>query len=271
MPDSKSIQQNLSRIASKELVLAAERIIGFKMGRPEYGSAANISGVRTKTLTYSQRHDSRTIFATDSGYGHNAKGGAWSGADKVAISTCRKVMQSAKIPSKEIAAIDVVTEMGQIAQVYSENESRVQEPKLLRKFARARRAVNGIPVWSSYTCVGLNSKGVAGWLELHWPDLPPVVTAEATLLQKLVKRGVEAPHLERAKMESIEVGILHSPAIAFFMDIVPAIRVVYAIDAPPIGRKPVLYLDRHGERVRLPRDIDLANAPPIGRPSPQEK
>jgi hypothetical protein len=271
MPDSKSVQKNLSRIASKELVLAAARIMGFKMGKPEYGSAGNISGVRTKSLTYSQRHDSRTIFATDSGYAHNAKGGPWSGADRVAISACRKVMQSARIPMKEIAAIEVVTEMGQVAQLLSANESRVQEPKLLRKFARARRAVKGIPVWSSYSCVGLNRKGAAGWLELHWPELPSAVTAEATLLQQLVKRGVEAPRLERAKVESMEAGILHSPAIAFFMDVVPAIRVVYANDEPPIGRKPVLYLDRHGEWVTLPRDINLANAPPTGRPKPQEK
>ena len=47
-------------------------------------------------------------------------------------------------------------------------------------------------------------------------------------------------------------GVIHSPAIGFFMDVVPVIRCVYRAKETRLGTKPVLYLDRHGERVSLP-------------------
>src|SRR6266542_2289077 len=67
----------LRDIALRELTKAASAIAGFTFTRAEYRSAANISGLRTKTLTFSSRHDSRTQFASDNRYGHLGKAGAW--------------------------------------------------------------------------------------------------------------------------------------------------------------------------------------------------
>jgi hypothetical protein len=47
---------------------------------------------------------------------------------------------------------------------------------------------------------------------------------------------------------------------------VPVIRCVYRANETRLGTKPLVYLDRHGERVSLPRGIEAA--PPVegGRP-----
>ena len=56
----------------------------------------------------------------------------------------------------------------------SEEKFRVHDVEILRKLGRVRRAVEEIPVWSSYVTVGLTRAGAIGSLELHWPELPPV-------------------------------------------------------------------------------------------------
>jgi hypothetical protein len=271
MAQSESPQNNIFRIVSPELIKAASAIAGFKLTKPEFGSAANVSGIRTKILTFSQRHDSRTVFASDNRYGHSGKAGVWTGSDKKAIAACRKLLRAAKVPSDEVADIDVVSEMGQVAERMSEKEFRTYEPTVLRKIARARRAIDGIPVWSSYTTLGLNSKGDLGWLELHWPEIPSAVVKEGRVLQPLVKRGFKAPDLPGARVERVEAGFIHSPAIGFFMDVAAVIRVLYLCEEPGVGRKPVLYLDRHGNSVTPPRDIALAKpvAEDGSRPRPR--
>jgi hypothetical protein len=264
------LHEHLSAVERPQLIKAASRIAGFDLGkRPTYASAANVSGARTRTLTFSQRRDSRTIFATDSRYGHRAKAGAWTGSDRTAAAGCRRVLRAARIPPVEVAGIDVVSEYGAVAERLSEQDVRVEEPELLRKLACARRALGGIPVWSSHAVVGLTRKGLVGHLELHWPTLLAEVMEEAKVLQSIVKRGFKPPKLPGARVESIGAGILHSPAIGFFMDATPAIRVVYVDEEPLIGRKPTLYLDRHGELVRLPRDIEPKKPEPRERERPR--
>jgi hypothetical protein len=256
MPDDK-VRRQLSGLEAPELIDAAAKIAGFDLGkRPTFATAANVSGVRTRTHTFSRRRDSLTIFATDARYGHLGKAGAWTGPDRSAITGCRRVLRAARIPAAEISGVDVVSEYGTVAERLTEDEIRVEEPQLLRKLARASRAVDGVPVWSSHVVVGLTAKGEVGQLELHWPHLAPEVVKEANVLASLVERGFKAPELPGARMESVEAGVIHSPAIGFFIDVMPAIRVVYVGEEPTLGRKPTLYLDRHGELVARPRDID---------------
>lgn len=256
MPDDK-VRRQLSGLESPELIAVAARIAGFDLGkRPTFATAANVSGVRTRTHTFSRRRDSLTIFATDARYRDPGKAGAWTGPDRTAISGCRRVLRAARIPAAEISAIDVVSEYGTVAERLSEDEIRVEERQLLRKLARASRAIDGVPVWSSHVVVGLTAKGDVGQLELHWPHLAPEVVKEANVLASLVERGFKAPEVPDARMESVEAGVIHSPAIGFFLDVTAAIRVVYAGEDPTLGRKPTLYLDRHGEFVAPPRDID---------------
>ena len=254
---------------SSELAEAALAIVGFKLAEYEYGAAANVSGIRTKTQTFSLRRDSRTVFASDLEYGHQRRLGAWTGNGRVVVTACRRALRAAKVPTKEITAIEVLTEMGQTAERESGEKVRVHEPTQLRRVARARRAVSGIPVWSSYATVGLNAAGEVGHLELHWPEIPSLVVKEARILQELVKEGLKPPEVPGARAEGLEAGIVHSPAVGFFMDVVAAIRVIYVGDQPTVGRKPTLYLDRHGEPVALPRDIPSAEVGLRDRPKPK--
>jgi hypothetical protein len=265
-------ESSLSRVVAGEVSRAASAIAGFKVSTREFASAGNISGVRSKTQTFSSRHDSRTLFATDNRYGYSAKAGAWVGDDKTVVAACRRVLRAANVPSKEIATVDVVVEMGQVAERMSEQKFRVHEAEMLRKLGRVRRAVDDVPIWSSYLMVGLTRAGAIGSLELHWPELPAVAVREATVLAALLKRrAFQPPELADARPETVEAGIVHSPAIGFFMDVVPVIRVTYSNANPELRRKPALYLDRHGQRVWMPRDIEHARREAVVRPKPNER
>ncbi len=263
----------LSRVVAAELARGALAIAGLRIPTREFASARNVSGVRSKTQTFSSRHDSRTLFATDSRYGYGAKAGAWVGDDKTVIAACRRVLRVAKVPSREVATVDVVVEMGQVAARASEQKFRLHDAQILRKLGRVRRAVDAIPVWSSYVTLGLTRAGAIGSLELHWPELPAVAVTEATVLAMLVKRrAFQPPEVADARPETVEAGIIHSPAIGFFMDVVPVIRVIYSNANPELRRKATLYLDRHGDAVSMPRDIgQAAREAAVRRQKPNEQ
>jgi hypothetical protein len=249
----------LSSIEGPELIRAASRIAGFDLGaRPTFAAAANVSGVRTSSLVFSQRRDSRTIFARNENYGQRRKLGTWSGPDRELVATCRKVLGAAKVPPAEIQRIKVVSERGAVAERLADGNVRLERPELLAKVARAERRAAGVPVWSSYAILGLTSEGAIGQLEIHWPDLSPTVLSEAKVLASLAKRGFKPIEVPGADVESVEAGVIHSPAIGFFMDIVPVIRCIYRARDDRLGKKPVLYVDRHGELVSQPRDLEPA-------------
>jgi hypothetical protein len=182
-------------------------------------------------------------------------------------------MRAARVPKAEIASVRVVSELGASAERLADGGYRGTKEKLLRKEARARRSIKGVPVWSSSVKLGLTRSGKVGRLELHWPELPTSVLREADVLRILVKRGFTPPVLPDARVESIEAGIIHSPAIGFFMDAAAVIRVIYRGKDESIGRKPVLYLDRHGQTVVMPRDIvgDVREAQPRGAPASSKR
>ena len=270
MPENSKVQRFLSRYETAELVDAASELVDFELKSPEFGTAANASGIRSRELVFSRRLDSRTVFAADDRYGHLGRAGAWTGADRTAVAACRKFLRAAHIPAKEVADMEVMSEWGATSERLSEDEHRTTEPKLLRKIGRARRAIEGVPVWSSYATVGLTAEGRVGQAELHWPELASTVVREADLLAKLVEEGFEPPPLPGARPESTVAGILHSPAIGFFMDAVAALRVVYAGDDPTFGRKPTLHFDRHGDLVALPRDVEPTKQEGNARPVPEE-
>jgi hypothetical protein len=73
-----------------------------------------------------------------------------------------------------------------------------------------------------------------------------------------VDRGFKPEEVRGAEIEAVEAGIIHSPAIGFFMDVVPVIRCIYRAKGDRLGKKPVLYLDRHGEPASIPRHIKPA-------------
>jgi hypothetical protein len=264
--DQSPSHPTLSRLEAPGLIRSASRIAGFDLGkRPTFATAANVSGVRTRTLTFSQRRDSLTIFARDETYGYARKAGAWAGPNRNLVARARKILRAAKVPDAEIRRIKVVSEHGTVAERLKSGEVRVEKPELLRKVARAERRTAGVPVWSSHAVIGLTEKGAIGYLEIHWPHISPAVLAEAKVLASVVKAGFEPEEVRGAEIESVEAGVIHSPAIGFFMDVVPVIRCVYRAKETRLGTKPVLYLNRHGERVSLPRDIEPAPPPEVDR------
>lgn len=265
MPDRTDVHRHLARTETPALVETAAKVAGFDLGkRPEFATAANVSGVRNRSFTFSQRRDSRTMFASDVGYGIGGKAGAWRGADRELVGSCRRALRAAGVPSKEVAGVEVLSEFGATGERV-DGEMRLEEPELLRKIAVARRGLESLPVWSSYANVGLTADGRLGWLELHWPVVAPEIVKEAHLLQAVVERKFEPPEMPGARARAMEAGILHSAAIGFFMDVTAAVRVVYEPDDPEMGRLATLYIDRHGDLVALPRDIK-----PI-TPEPRER
>jgi hypothetical protein len=247
--------ENAERSRLVDLAKKSVRL-AFK-GRPEFQHAQNVIGIRKELIAFRERTDSRTAFVRDATYGPSRKSGCHTGADAPLIAACRRALRAFKVPSSEIAAIRVKQQFGRVAERKGESEFAFGEPELLRKFAFAERAIAGIPVWSSLAMLGLTRAGAVGWFELHWPEIPDVTLREALLLQGLVKRKWTPPQVAAARPESIEAGVIHSPAISVFMDIAPAIRVVYASDDRMFGCKPTLYFDRHSNPVPYPRSVEL--------------
>jgi hypothetical protein len=182
------------------------------------------------------------------------------GGNKDLADRARKILRAARIPDAEIRRVKVVSERGTVAERLKSGEVRVERPELPRKLARAERRAAGVPVWSSHAIVGLTEQGAIGYLEIHWPHLFPAVLAEAKVLATVVRAGFVPEEVRGVEVESVEAGVIHSPAIGFFMDVVPVIRCAYRANETRLGTKPILYLDRHGKRVSLPRDIELAPA-----------
>jgi hypothetical protein len=72
-----------------------------------------------------------------------------------------------------------------------------------------------------------------------------------------VKGEWTPPEHPGATVESVEAGIIHSPAVGFLMDVYPTIRVIYAPIDERMGQKATRYLDRHRNDVPVPRQFDL--------------
>jgi len=272
MPAIDPRQRDLAELQEPALGRTAFEVAGFRFGEDaEFASDTAVYGLRAGSLTFSRRHDSLTIFASDSRYGYGRDLGAWTGPEEELSNAAVTILESAGVDTSEIADVQVISEFGAAAERLSETDFRMEETELMLKIARARRVIDGIPVWSSYAKIGLTAEGRVGCLELHWPHIPPVVLKEAALLSALVTRGSKPPEVAGTKPESIEVGILHSQAIGFFMDVVAAIRVIYLGEDPAVGRKATQYLDRHGRPVPTPRDIPRTEVVPGNRTPPDHE
>jgi hypothetical protein len=267
MPDGDALQR-LAELQGPALRRFATGVADFDFGDDaEFGSARTVYGLRAGSLTFSRRHDSLTVFGGDDRHGHGHELGAWTGSEDELLRTARQSLLNAGIPESEIDDLHAISEFGAAAERVSENEFRAEDPEVLQKLAIARRVVEGIPVWPSYARVALTAEGRIGRLEIHWPQIPPPVAEEAALLSELVARGARPPDVPGGTPESVEAGVLHSSAIGFFMDVVAAIRVTYRAEDPTLGRKAVLFLDRHGEPVAPPRDIAHLPVETVERPA----
>jgi hypothetical protein len=248
----------------------AERVLGFKFEKIERsGSAANLVGLKSERVLFSQRIDSRTYFAQDVGYGIGRDAGVFQGPDGELFTTCRSLMRELGIPTSEILHEGLLQEHLQVAQAGgTTGEPVIEDPERGKKLARISRQIDGIPVWSSSLLLGLTRDRRPGYMQLHWPEVPAHTVAEAQRLRHLVQSHWRPPEVEGAQVESVESGIIHSPAIGFMMDIYPAIRVIYRSEGR-VGKKAVRYLDRHGQDVPAPRQIETPKEEAVARARPR--
>jgi hypothetical protein len=229
------------------------------------GSQANVIGIQSETLLFSQRLDSRTYFVQDARYGAGQRG-VWGASNDDYLDAARGVLERLQIPSSEIADARVLKEQTQVAELDRETgKPRVERPQQGKVYATFTRQIDGIPVWSSTVIAGFTRDRSLGFLQAHWPEIPQAVVAEAKRLAARVTGEWTAPEHPGATVESVEAGVVHSPAVAFLMDVYPAIRVIYAPIDERMGQKATRYLDRHGNDVPVPRQFDLPLEPSMDR------
>jgi hypothetical protein len=229
------------------------------------GAQGTTVGLQSRNVLLSRRVDSRTYFVHDTRYGQGGELGVSEANDDVVLRTASELLRKLGIPDDEVAKTSVLTTQTQTAS-YDAGQARLEEIRPGRRYAQLTRHVAGLPVWSSRVLLALAGKGQIGFLEAHWPEIPGMVIEEARRLAEMVKAGWRAPENQGATVESVQAGIIHSPAAGFLMDIYAVIRVVYATREG--GKKPVAYLDRHGKPVPIPRAFDL---PPEVPPAPRKR
>ena len=175
-------------------------------------------------------------------------------------------MERLQAPAAEIAETTILAEQAQEGRLDPDTGQIQVEPAYAgKRQALITRQIKELPVWSSSMLLGLNWDKSIGFLQLHWPEIPNEVLGRARKLQATVRQGWKPPDREGAKVESVEAGIIHSPAIGFVMDVEPAIRVIYAPTDESFGKKPVLYLDENGADVPIPRQFEKFEEPPIDK------
>jgi hypothetical protein len=245
----------------------AEEVLGLSFeGDIQTGSEQNLAGIRSSQTLFSARLDSRTFFAQDERFGVDRPDGVFAGNDDELIEGTQTIVERLGLPVEQIAERVAVTEQTQAAQVEDGVVVALEEAQAGKRLVHLTRQVEGRPVWSSNVLLGLTSRRTVGFLQLHWPDVPEEVIARATKLASSTRQGFTPPELPGAKAESVEAGILHSPALGFLMEFQAAIRVIYASTDEAVSKKAVAYVDESGTAVTLPRAFEAREERPVSRP-----
>jgi hypothetical protein len=236
----------------------------------EVRTQGNVVGFRAPELLFSRRVDSRTFFIQDLRPVQEAKEPMiFQGPEKQYTERLTEVFRALEIPEAEIAQSRVLIEQTQEGRIDPAGKLVREEPRPGKRWAIATRHVEGLPVFSSRALMGLSHDGRISFLELHWPVIPPQTLQEAHRLQERVRSGWRPPAIEGAHVESVEAGLVHSPAVSFVMDIHPVIRVTYAPDKPGLGKKAVRYVDLEGREVPPPRQFAQPLPGPPEKPRPR--
>jgi hypothetical protein len=253
----------------KGLQALAERLGVDVGGAKRAGVEGNTAGIETPDLLFSRRLDSRTYFVQDRRFGLAKEGGAaFDGPDDELLKVARDILERLETPAAEIAELSVLAEQAQEGRFDPDTGAVALEPVYAgKRTALVTRQVEKLPVWSSSMLLGLNWDRSIGFLQLHWPEIPGEVVARARKLQAIAGRRWTPPERPGAKVESVEAGIIHSPAVGFVMDFAAAIRVIYTPTDESFGKKPVLYVDENGDDVPIPRQFEKFDEPPF-KPRP---
>lgn len=257
--------RQIGRFASSEIEelneMASRMRVDLEESR-QLGWESNLLGIRAGKVLISRRTDSRTVFVHDD---TPRKQPGYVADERELAEACREICSVLEIPWSEVVGPIVLGEMSRVASVGKRGEIETEEEQVVASVARLERSVDGLPVWSSGLTLRLADRSRIGFLQAHWPDLPTPVLKEATLLTRFVEEGFQPPDAGGAKPESLEAGIVHSPAAGVLMDVYPAVRVIYAGAQEGVGRKLVLHVDRAGNQLPTPRQFDLPYEPPKDR------
>jgi hypothetical protein len=268
---------NLQESCLDKLEAAAHRDLAAQLCNLRFDEAVpvvaecNTLSIVSPEAYFAQRLDCRTYFAQRQRYGHDRPEGVFHGPDDEQFAYCRELCERLGISHDEIARADVLREFGQAARIDPQSSQVVEmaPQRELRTFMHVERQAIGVPVWSSHLAFGLSAQREIGFLEVHWPDIPGAVVREAQRLTEMVCNGWRAPEQTVAAVESIQAGIVHTPAVGYFFDVHAAVRVIYRSLDPNIGRKPTYHLDRHGVPVRLRSTSALIRELPLPKRQPQ--
>jgi hypothetical protein len=262
-------EQDFSDAAElKHLKKMAQKVFGLEFDTAPVSEAShNMIGLRSESVLFSRRLDSRTYFVQDSRYGWGKPAGVFRGDDGEQIKLARGIMKRVGVALSEIHDETVLTEKLAVGRLNGKTGAvDRQEAQDGRTVVRMSRRSGDLPVWSSLLLLGLRGDMGIGFLQFHWPVLPEHVVQEAQRLAFKVKDGWHPPEHRNAEVETVEAGVVHSPAAGFAMDIHAAIRIIYAPVDKRLGGKAMLYLNRHGQPVLLRQHAEVSM-----EPSPRRK
>ncbi|MGB8714841.1 MAG: hypothetical protein WCD66_00595 [Rhodanobacteraceae bacterium] len=189
--------------------------------------------------------------------------GGFQGTDSQLISRGKEILSKLNKDVAEASGSKVLQQYTSAAYVAPGSSAFTPEPqKRDRRTLLVTRSIRGIPVWSSELMLDLDPRGQIVSLEISWPKIRPQVLANAIKLREVLRAGYQAPKRKYATVESVEAGILHSPAASFVDDQVAAIRIIYAPTNSRLGKKPVLYLGLDGKPVPIPRQMEAESEKP---------
>ncbi len=245
--------------------------IGAKVFRIRWGkklvavSDHGFQAITDGTTTISYRPAGNAYLVQTGKAGRSGKS-AFRGTDQQLIERGRAILAGLGINRSEIADTKILQQyVTEGTMNPATRQVEVSPPRKDRRSLIVSRVIDGVPVANSRLALDLDGDGKIAALELSWPVIEPKVLEEAGRLQKIARAEFKAPERKGARIQSVQVVILHSPAASFVEDQVAAIRVIYAPTDPRIGMKPVAYLGLDGRPVALPRQMIAKTEAPTGR------
>jgi len=249
---------------TRKLEALGAKIFGVKWSGKVTGvTARGFEALTDGNVTLSHRPSGNAWFV------QNPKartGPSFEGPDDQLIGRGKEILRGLGVDVSEIAEARVLQQYVSAGIVDPKSKQmKTDGPKKDRRTLLITRTIRDVPVWSSRLVLDLDREGRIALLEISWPKIKPETMEVSVTLSRSVG-AYRAPEKPGAKVESVEAGILHSPAAAFLDDQVAAVRVVYAPINPRLGMKPVYYLGADGKPVAMPRQMDIREAPAPQRP-----
>lgn len=246
--------------------------IGTKVFRIKWGDklvAASDRGfqvVTDRVTTLSYRPTGNAYFVRNAKATLSGNSG-FQGSNEELIARGRAILAGLGIDDSEIAEPKILQQFTSAGFIDSATrQAKLETSKEDRRSLLVTRVIRGLPVWTSRLMLDLDPEGDIASFELSWPKIEPRVLEAAVDLQKIAGAGYRAAERPGAKVESVQVGILHSPAAAFVDDQVAAVRIIYAPTDPRLSVKPLVYLGVDGRPVAIPRQMETkAEAPTVRR------